>query len=99
MEAAVESGAADVVSDADGRVEVLTEPADFETVKRAIDLVGIEPEEAGLSLRASANTFLDASQAETFMNLLDALEELDDVHQVHSNADIPQEVAEHLEAS
>ena len=99
MEAAVESGAADVVSDADGRVEVLTEPADFETVKRAIDLAGIEFEEAGLSLRASANTFLDASQAETFMNLLDALEELDDVQQVHSNADIPQEVVEHLGAS
>ncbi len=98
MEAAVESGAADVISNADGRVEVLTEPTDFETVKQAIDRTGIEPEEAGLGLRASANTFLGAGQAETFMNLLDALEELDDVQQVHSNADIPQEVAEHLGA-
>ena len=50
-------------------------------------------------MRASANTFLDAGQAETFMNLLDALEELDDVQQVYSNADIPQEVAEHLRVS
>ena len=99
MEAAVESGAADVVSDVNGRVEVLTEPADFEAVKQAIGLAGIEPEEAELSLRASVNTFLNAGQAETFMNLLDALEELDDVQQVHSNADIPQEVAEHLRVS
>ena len=96
LEAAIDAGAADVISGDDGQMEVLTGPADFNAVKKAISLAGIEPEEAEVSLRPSANALLNAKQAETMMNFLDALDELDDVQEVHSNADIPEEVIAQL---
>ena len=94
MEAAIEAGAADVVSHDDGSVEVLSEPDDFESVRDAMVTGGLAPERAEITMRASTQANLETKQAETILKLLDVLDELDDVQQVYSNADIPDEVLE-----
>ena len=88
MEAAIEAGAEDVVADDDGSIEVLTEPADFETVRDAMLAAGHEPEDAQLTMRASTNSELGAREAESMIKMLETLEDLDDVQEVYSNADI-----------
>ncbi len=92
MEAALEAGAEDVVTDEDGSIEVLTAPEDFETVKQALIDAGLEPESAEITLRASTTVSLEAGEAEKMIRLLERLEDLDDVQQVYSNADISEDV-------
>ena len=94
MEAAIEAGASDVVSQDDGSLDVLSDPADFDEVASAMKSVGLEPQQAEVTLRASTNATLEVKQAETLLKLLDTLDDLDDVQQVYSNADIPDELLE-----
>jgi YebC/PmpR family DNA-binding regulatory protein len=96
MEAAIEAGAEDVLVDDDGSIEVLTAPGDYEAVKDALTAAGLEPEVAELTMRSSVNTELDESGAESMVKLLEMLEDLDDVQNVFSNADIPDEILERL---
>jgi YebC/PmpR family DNA-binding regulatory protein len=96
MEAALEAGADDVVVDADGSIEVLTSPADFTAVNTALVEAGLESESAEVTMRAENLSPLDAETAEKLLRLVDALEDLDDVQEVYSNADIPDEVMESL---
>lgn len=96
MEVALEAGAEDVVSAADGSVEVITQPDTFEAVKEDIVKAGMEPEYAEVTMRAEVNTELDLDTARTMVKLLDMLEDLDDVQNVYSNADIPDEVVAQL---
>lgn len=91
MEAALEAGAEDVVSDEDGGIEVLTAPDDFQNVRDAMQKAGLKAASAEVTLRASTSVPLSAEQAETVFGLLEALEELDDVQTVYSNADFPDE--------
>ena len=90
MEAALEAGAEDVVSDAG--IEVLTDPADFLKVKESMEKAGLKPESAEVTLRASTSVTVTGEAAESVMELLEALEELDDVQTVYSNVDFPDEV-------
>jgi len=90
MEAALEAGAEDVVSDGD--IEVLTDPGDFLKVKESMEKAGLKPESAEITLRASTSVTLNGESAEAVMELLEALEDLDDVQTVYSNADFPEEV-------
>ena len=92
MEAAIEAGADDVVVDEDGSIEVLTGPADFESVRDAMRAAGHEPENAELTMRADNHTALDADTASSMIKMLEMLEDLDDVQNVYSNADIPDDV-------
>ena len=94
MEAALEAGAEDVLGDADGAVEVLTTPEDFQAVRDHMTRAGLVPEMAEVCLRATTETRLEGEEAEKMLRLLDALEELDDVQNVYSNADFPDEVLE-----
>ena len=94
MEAAIDAGATDVVSNDDGSIDVLTEPGDFGTVKDAMAEAGLSPEQAEITMRASTSAEIDTDAAETLLKLLDTLDELDDVQQVYSNADIPEELLE-----
>jgi YebC/PmpR family DNA-binding regulatory protein len=96
MEAAIEAGAEDVVVDDEGSIEVLTEPADFETVRDAMRDAGLEPESAQLTMRASTNSELDVDAAASMVKLLETLEDLDDVQEVYSNADISDDVLAQL---
>jgi YebC/PmpR family DNA-binding regulatory protein len=92
MEAAIEAGAEDVIVDGDGSIEVLTDPSEFEAVRDAIRVAGLEAETAELTMRASTNAELDADAASTMVKLLDMLEDLDDVQNVYSNAEISDEI-------
>jgi YebC/PmpR family DNA-binding regulatory protein len=96
MEVALEAGARDIVSADDGFIEVLTGADDFETVKQALLDAGLAPETAEVTMRASTATELDAETAPKMVKLLDMLEDLDDVQNVYSNADISDEIMEQL---
>ncbi len=89
MDAAIDSGANDVVSSDDGSLEVLSEPEDFAAVNDAMRGVGLEPEHAEVTMRASTRLAVDPGQVETLSKLFDMLEDLDDVQQVYSNAEFP----------
>jgi transcriptional/translational regulatory protein YebC/TACO1 len=92
MEAAIDAGAEDVVVDDDQSIEVLTEPAEFEQVRDKMIEVGLEPENAQLTMRASTSAALNAKEAGSMIKLLDMLEDLDDVQEVYSNADISDDI-------
>jgi YebC/PmpR family DNA-binding regulatory protein len=92
MEAAIEAGAEDVVVDDDRSMEVLTEPAEFESVRDRMIAAGFDPETAQLTMRASTNAKLDVKEAGTMIKLLEVLEDIDDVQEVFSNADISDDV-------
>lgn len=92
MEAALEAGAEDVQAREDGSFEVLTAPEEYYAVSEAMTNQGLEPEDAELVQRPASWVELDTETAESVLKLLDALEELDDVQSVHSNADIPESV-------
>jgi len=96
MEAALEAGANDVLSNDDASIDVLTEPEDFVTVREAMQAAGFEPEQAEVTMRAENTTPLDKSDAEKMIRLIDVLEELDDVQEVYSNADIAAEILAEL---
>ena len=96
MEAAIDGGADDVIVDEDGSIEVLTAPSDFETVRDAMTAAGFETENAELTMRADTNTELDLDAAGTMVKLIDVLEDLDDVQNVYSNADIPDAILAEL---
>lgn len=96
MEAALEVGADDIVTSDDGCIEVQTTPEDFLTVKAALKERGFVPESGEVTQIASTQVELDRDQAEKMLRLLDMLEELDDVQNVYSNADISDEIMEAL---
>ena len=92
MEAAIDAGAEDVVVDDDQSIEVLTEPAEFEQVRDKMVETGFEPENAQLTMRASTTAELNVKEAGSMIKLLDMLEDLDDVQEVYSNADISDDI-------
>jgi len=92
MEVALEAGAEDIVSNDDGSIDVLTSPTEFSVVNDAILAAGLEPELAEVTMRASLSATLDEDGASTMIKLMDVLEDLDDVQNVYSNADIPEEI-------
>ncbi|MBL0944075.1 MAG: YebC/PmpR family DNA-binding transcriptional regulator [Hydrogenophaga sp.] len=88
MEAALEAGAEDVITDGDGAIEVLTSPGDFEAVKNALEAKGLKPEIAEVTMRAENTIALAGDDAARMQKLLDVLEDLDDVQNVFHNAEI-----------
>jgi len=94
MEVALEAGAQDVVDD--DSIEVLTAPDVFYPVKEAMEKAKLIPTQAEVTMRASTNTALDLDNAKKMLRLLDMLEDLDDVQQVYSNADISDDIMAQL---
>lgn len=92
MEAALEAGAEDIVTNEDGSIDVLTKPEEFHRVKDVLASAGLTPESAEVTMRASTSVRLSSEDARAVIKLLDMLEELDDVQRVYSNADFPEEV-------
>ena len=86
MEAALEAGAEDVLTDDEGGIEVLCGPFDFGTVKQALDTAGFKAEIAEIVMKSSTETLFTGDDAVKMQKLLDALEDLDDVQQVYTNA-------------
>ena len=88
LEVALDAGADDVQSE-DGFVDVLTNSANFDTVKAKLEAAGLKPIEAEVVMRPSNRVAVSGEAAETLKGLLDWLEELDDVQEVYHNADLP----------
>ena len=88
MEAALEAGAQDVITDDDGAIEVITTPADFEAVKTALEAAGLIPEVAEVTMRAENTIAISGEDAAKMQKLLDALEDQDDVQNVYHNAEL-----------
>ena len=92
MGVALEAGAEDVVTDEDGTIEVLTDPAAFEGVRDAMVAAGLEPEGAEVTMRASTSAPVEGEAAESMLRLLEMLDDLDDVQDVYTNAELPEEL-------
>lgn len=86
MEVALEAGAEDVITDDEGAIEVLTAPADFESVKAALEAAGLTAEVATVTMRAENTIELTGEDAERMQKLLDVLEDLDDTQDIFHNA-------------
>ncbi len=86
MEAAVEAGAEDVTSDDEGGVEVICAPGDFATVKSGLERAGLRADVAEIVMKPLTETEMTGDDAARMSKLLDALENLDDVQQVYTNA-------------
>jgi transcriptional/translational regulatory protein YebC/TACO1 len=75
---------------------VLTQPEQFIDVREAMTAAGLEPEQAGITMRATNTVALDLEDAEKMVRMLERLEDLDDVQEVYSNADISEQVLAQL---
>ena len=92
MEAALEAGADDVIHHEDHSVEVLVDPERFLELRDALALKRLIPESAEITMRASTTIALTEDDAGKMLRLLERLEDLDDVQNVYSNADISEDI-------
>ena len=86
LEAALEAGAEDVVTNDDGSIEVITGPYDFPGVKAALEKAGFKAEVAEVTMKPATEIVLEGEDAARMQKLLDALESLDDVQEVFTSA-------------
>jgi transcriptional/translational regulatory protein YebC/TACO1 len=86
MEVALEAGAEDVVPNDDGSFEVITPPADFVTVKEAMEAAGLKAVLAEVTMKAMNEVEFTGDDAVKMQKILDALEDLDDVQDVYTSA-------------
>ena len=86
MEVALDAGAEDVITSEDGAIEVLCAPNDFQALKSALEKAGFKPELAEITMRAATDSALAGEDGVKMQKLLDALEGLDDVQEVYTNA-------------
>ena len=92
MEAALEAGADDVVANVDGSFDVLTTFADYLVIKDTLLAAGLKPEHSQIVMLPSLTVSLERGQAEKIISLIDMLEDLDDVQNVYTNADISEQI-------
>jgi YebC/PmpR family DNA-binding regulatory protein len=97
MDVALEAGAEDIINNPDGSIDIHTSFENFGAVKDAIDAAGFSSVNAEVTMLASTEVDLDAENAEKLMNVVDSLEDLDDVQNVYSNANISDEVLAQLD--
>ena len=86
MEAALDAGAEDIVTNDDGSFEVITGPYDFVNVREALAKTGFKPALAEVTMKASNDVELSGDESEKMQKLLDMIEALDDVQEVYTNA-------------
>ena len=94
MEGALEAGADDVVIQDDGTIEVLTTQGDYINVLEAMKAVGLNPDDAEVTMRASLEIELGTKAGVKILKFIDVLEDLDDTQNVYHNADVPPEAYE-----
>ncbi len=94
MEVALEAGADDLQTDDPEVFEIYTSPESFENVREALEKAGIPTLDAKLGMIPSNYVSIDASKARQVMKLIDSLDDHDDVQNVWSNVDIPDELLE-----
>jgi YebC/PmpR family DNA-binding regulatory protein len=86
MEAALDAGAEDVVSNDDGSIEVVCAPGDFQAVRDALAKAGLKPELAEITMKPVTENTLTGEDAGKMQKLLEVLESLDDVQEVYTTA-------------
>ncbi len=86
MEAALEAGAEDVITNDDDSIEVITSPNDFAAVQAALEAAGLKAEMAEVTMKSSTDTILSGEDGLRMQKLLDALDDLDDVQEVYTSA-------------
>ena len=96
LEAALESGAEDFVTNDDGSFDVFTSFEEFGAVRDALEAAGFAPESAEVTMVPSTQAELDLDTAQKVVRLIDMLEDLDDVQNVYSNASISDDIMEQL---
>lgn len=98
MDLALEAGADDIVINDDKSIDITTSPESFQSVKDALDKANLQPVQAEITMAAGTSVLItDREIAEKVMKLTDMLEDLDDVQEVYTNADIPEEVLAEME--
>src|SRR5512134_310301 len=88
MEAAIDAGAEDVVTNEDRSIEVITAPGDFQAVREALVKAGLKPEIAEVTMKPGNEVVLAGEDGRKMQKLLDALDDLDDIQNVYTNAAI-----------
>lgn len=96
MEAALEAGAEDIITNEDASIDVISAADNLVDVKEALAAAGFKADNAEVTMQASTNSALDEAGAETMLRLLDMLEDLDDVQRVYSNAEIADDLLARL---
>jgi YebC/PmpR family DNA-binding regulatory protein len=86
MDAAIEAGAQDVLSNDDGSIEILTAPGDFLQVKDTLEAAGFKAEFSEITMKPESESELSGDDAIKMQKLLDALENLDDVQEIYTTA-------------
>ncbi len=86
MEAALEAGADDVIADDEGGFEVITDPYQLSAIRETLEKAGFKPELAEVTMKPSTTAEFSGEDAQKMQKLLDALENLDDVQEVYTNA-------------
>ena len=92
LEVALEAGADDVITEEDGSIDVITTPDAFGAVQEALTKVKLMPTSASVTQHAAVTVSLDKDKAEKLLRMIDMLEELDDVQDVYSNAEISDDI-------
>jgi YebC/PmpR family DNA-binding regulatory protein len=95
---AIEAGADDIQVEGD-TIEITADPASFEAVRKAVEGLGVQIENAELTMQPKQTVAVHEEKAAAVLRLLEALEEEDDVQQVYANFDIPADVLERVSAS
>lgn len=85
MDAAIEAGADDVITNDDGSIEIITLPNDYIAVKDALEAAGFTAEFGQVTMKAENETELSGEEAIKMQKLIDALESLDDVQEVYTS--------------
>lgn len=97
MELGLEAGAEDVIVNDDQSIEVTVKPETFLTLKKAMQMAGLQPAHAEVTMAATLQVSItDKEAAEKVLRLTDMLEDLDDVQEVYTNADVTEEVLNEL---
>ncbi len=97
MEAALDAGAEDIVTNADSSVDVFTSPEEFDAVKDALLAAELEPVSSEVTMHPELTTSLEVDDARKAMAMIEAFEDLDDVQNVYSNADFSDEIMAQLD--
>ena len=95
--AAIDAGAEDVREDGDS-LRVIAASADLGAVRKALEESGVEVQSADLGMEPKSTVEVKGTEAEWLIRLVDALEEHDDVNEVHANFDVPEEILEKVAA-
>jgi YebC/PmpR family DNA-binding regulatory protein len=95
---AIDAGAEDVREDGE-QLRVITEPGDLAAVRAALEDAGVEIQSADLTMEPKNTVEVKGTEAEWLLKLVDALDEHDDVNEVHANFDVPEEILAKLAAA